>query len=261
MPNKKLCECPPPHVVTGSTCSLEELMEHSVVLEESYVRKCVSDSASARLSEQLQSLEESHVYNALEFMDEESERMVYEILLGCIATVSMRLLRKNVRECTLIADDGTHKCDTCVLRPVRCTVYFFDRCRAHACVPGCTASPHFHRGSTRDMSNLVYMCDTSGKAHICTPESCDAPKIEQEGQFTCALTGNCVGTPKLSNGWVDDPWRDKPSHTKKKQKTSGGTFLMRERQNMQLLCKIPSPKVCHIILHCSSTTDVCAGSI
>lgn len=244
MPTKKLCKCPVSPVDTGSTCSIQELMEHSVVLEESYVRKCVSKSAPDHLSEQLQSLENTQVYSALESIDEESERVVYKILLGCIATVSMRLRRESVRECTLIADDGTHQCDACALRPVQCTVYFFERGRAHACVPGCGASSHFHRGSTRDMSNLVYICDTSGKPHICTPELCDALKFEQEGQLTCALTGNCVGASRLSNGWIDDPWRYKPSHAKKKQKTSGGTLLMRERQNMQLLYKIPSPEVC-----------------
>ncbi len=85
-----------------------------------------------------------------------------------------------------------------MLVPVHGKAFFYEPNRAHVCVPGCIAPAAFHVGRETNLSELLYCCQSSGKAHVCTPENCSATNHGIDGIIVCRLTGKCIGDFKLS---------------------------------------------------------------
>ena len=113
-----------------------------------------------------------------------------------------------------ICDNGTHQCTSkCHLAEIKFSVYKlpFAKSRVHVCTHGlpCSAPPAFHKHCMGVHARKLFVCLSSNKCHICTPELCDAARVTVDAYTCCSLTGNvvCTDPGQLSTGWTEDNWR------------------------------------------------------
>lgn len=120
----------------------------------------------------------------------------------------------------MVLDSGGHECHprTCKLVPVNAVVYQFQKNAVHVCLRHqgykCLAPANLHTGKEMAITDTLFVCPTSGKAHVCTQESCEAEKQARDGLMVCKLTGKVLGQDKLSHGWIEDEWRPVLHHKK-----------------------------------------------
>jgi hypothetical protein len=196
-----------PVVSSKITPAQKELF--SVIISDQVISKIVNEERSHKDSLLLEQGDEEGVYEALSSIGTQEAATLHSILLGKLHTVYIESNRLNTSRSTVISDDGLHVCskERCMLDPVDGKAFFYEPNRAHVCIPGCIAPATFHVGRERDLSGSLYCCRSSGKAHVCTPESCSAINHDLDGHIVCRLTGKCIGNSKLSAGWIEDNWR------------------------------------------------------
>ena len=159
---------------------------------------------------------------ALSCMGRRRHDVMASLLLGELYTVYNRQQSTDVARKTVIADNGGHFCSAtrCVMRPVDGTAFFFADDRAHVCIAGCKAPAVFHTGPQRALVGVLYVCESSGKPHMCTLDACDSVRHELDGSVVCVLTGKCLSDSKLTNGWIDDNWRLKHTPNRRHKRPS-----------------------------------------
>lgn len=183
----------------------------SVVVSDAAVSKLVAWEMNDKDTTRFDSTNADQLYEAMSDMRDRELGVVEGILLGALRTTHLEYMKKVVTAATMIVDDGRHVCsrEKCVIVPVYGKAFFFEPGRAHICIglSQCIAPAVFHSGRVTVLSQLLYYCKDSGKAHICTPSACDSVNHDNEGSIVCRLTGKCLGKSKLSAGWIEDNWR------------------------------------------------------
>lgn len=143
-------------------------------------------------------MDDSVVHTDLAKSQEERTRLLY----GTLHKISLHRLRASNQ---LPIVQPAHVCDKeCDVRPLTGTAYQFKPGREHVCSAGCVSPPNLHRGPTTDLSHVLYICTASGQPHLCSPECCNADKVEHEDNLVCVLTGRCFPSNNYSHGWLQD---------------------------------------------------------
>lgn len=154
------------------------------------------------------------IFDTLSHEASRKQRLIESLLLGELHRLykQMRLKQQGFGNVTIM-DDGTHECSKhkCTIKPIHGTAYFFAKGKVHVCLQHqghvCQAPTDMHTGHQMQLPNLLFCCVQSGKAHVCTPDDCDAPQQNHDGTVVCQLTGKVLGAAKLSFGWIEDEWR------------------------------------------------------
>ena len=206
--------------IISDAVTAESLRCYSVSLKRKLVDTLVTEERTEEETTRLGSADPEDLLTAVQSENEKCSEVVTSLLIGTLHTLHCEQMRREYgRQANMIMDDGTHTCSSkCHLRAVHGKAYFFRKDRVHVCIPGCRAPHTFHRGHVQDLTGLLWVCQSSGKAHICTPEACDHVHHEVDGSVVCKLTGKCLLDASLSHGWKEDNWRFIPCKPKKRKR-------------------------------------------
>jgi hypothetical protein len=222
----------------GGLVNIDEVVSErdkfSIVLSDRSISKLVASEISDRDNQHLANGNVDGMYEAISNLRDKEADAVQGILIGALHKVYLEHIRHSVIGATLISDNGKHVCsrERCELVPVYGKAYFYEKGRVHICIPACIAPAHFHTGRSSSLSQLLYCCKDSGKAHVCTVSACDSVKHEIAGNIVCRLTGKCLGNSRFSAGWIDDNWR--PQYRTSAESRKLETKLMKKEKKRKL---------------------------
>lgn len=193
--------------------------------------------------------DEARLDAAMERRARSLELATEAVLLGELYSLYLARRRGCGPSSTMVPDGGEHVCvpGRCTLSEVFGDAFHFAPGHAHVCLVGCTAPRAYHVGRKVPLSGTLYVCDTSGKAHFCSPEACDADHAQELEGTVCRLTGKLLHDAPMWRGWHDDRLRTLLVAPSKRRRSSGSqrgaTPAFETRTAMTQLADVPEDRV------------------